>query len=109
MATPLQPKTNGGPITKFWDAQEVITALEHVKGWLSKNAKKVGRASVPNKRLILDRRVFICVCALQYVASDPPTAKSLATLISQAIQFQEDNLGAQAKNPSQVRLSVRPD
>lgn len=82
MAAQLHPKTNGGPIAKFWDAQEVITALEHVKGWLSKNAKK-------------------------YVAADPPTAKSLATLISQTIQFQEDNLGAQAKNPPQVRMPMR--
>ena len=37
----LQPKNSGGPIVKFWDAPETITALEHVKGWLSKHAKKV--------------------------------------------------------------------
>ena len=36
----LQPKNSGGPIVKFWDAPETITALEHVKGWLSKHAKK---------------------------------------------------------------------
>ena len=37
----LQPKNSGGPITKFWDAPETIQALEHVKGWLCKHAKKV--------------------------------------------------------------------
>ena len=37
----LQPKNSGGPIVKFWDAPEIVTALEHVKGWLSKHAKKV--------------------------------------------------------------------
>jgi len=37
----LQPKNSGGPIIKFWDAPETITALEHVKGWMSKHAKKV--------------------------------------------------------------------
>ena len=37
----LQPKTNGGPATKFWEAQETISALEHVKGWLCKHTKKV--------------------------------------------------------------------
>ena len=41
MASPLQPRNNGAPIAKFWDAPETITALEHVKGWLSKNCKKV--------------------------------------------------------------------
>ena len=41
MAASLQAKTNGGPIAKFWDAPEVIGKLEHVKGWLCKNAKKV--------------------------------------------------------------------
>ena len=35
------PKKNGGPIQKFWDAADVIQSLEAVKGWLSKNAKKV--------------------------------------------------------------------
>ena len=37
----LQPKNSGGPISKFWDAPETIQALEHVKGWLCKHAKKV--------------------------------------------------------------------
>jgi hypothetical protein len=37
----LQPKNSGGPIAKFWDAQETIGGLEHVKGWLCKHAKKV--------------------------------------------------------------------
>lgn len=37
----VQPKNSGGPISKFWDAPETISALEHVKTWLCKNAKKV--------------------------------------------------------------------
>ena len=37
----LQPKNSGGPITKFWEAPETVSALEHVKGWLCKHAKKV--------------------------------------------------------------------
>lgn len=78
----VQPKNSGGPISKFWDAPETISALEHVKTWLCKNAKK-------------------------HVQSDPPTAKSLAQLISQMIQFQEDCLGKGAKNPQFPRLPVR--
>merc|ERR1712051_424346 len=77
----VQPKNSGGPISKFWDAPETISALEHVKTWLCKNAKK-------------------------HVQSDPPTAKSLAQLISQMIQFQEDCLGKGAKNPPFPRLPV---
>jgi len=78
----LQPKNSGGPITKFWDAPETIATLEHVKGWLCKHAKK-------------------------HVQSDPPTAKSLAQLVSQMIQFQEDYLGMKVNNPPFTRLPIR--
>jgi len=44
---------------------------------------------------------------LQHVQSDPPTAKSLAQLVSQMIQFQEDYLGKNAKNPPFTRLPIR--
>merc|ERR1711962_576420 len=78
----LQPKNSGGPITKFWEAPETVSALEHVKGWLCKHAKK-------------------------HVQSDPPTAKSLAQLVSQMIQFQEDYLGKSVKSPPFTRLPIR--
>merc|ERR1711874_391615 len=78
----LQPKNSGGPITKFWEAPETVSALEHVKGWLCKHAKK-------------------------HVQSDPPTAKSLAQLVSQMIQFQEDYLGMKVNNPPFTRLPIR--
>jgi hypothetical protein len=48
----LQPRNSGSPILKFWEAQETITALEHVKGWLSKNAKKVSK-NVQSRHLFL--------------------------------------------------------
>ena len=38
--------------------------------------------------------------------SDPPTAKSLAQLVSQVIQFQEDYLGKSVKSPPFTRLPV---
>lgn len=59
-----------------------MTALEPVKGWLSKHAKK-------------------------HIQSDPPTAKSLAQLIPQLLQFQEDNFGKGVKSPPFTRLPVR--
>ncbi len=78
----LEPKKTGGPIGKFWDSSEIVTSLEIVKGWLGKAAKK-------------------------YIASDPPTAKYLAQLISQLIQFQDDHLGKGAKQPPFLRLPMR--
>merc|ERR1719215_889219 len=78
----LQPKNSGGPINKFWEAQETISALETVNTWLKKHAKK-------------------------HVQADPPTAKSLAQLINQMLQFQEDALGKDGKNSPFPRLPVR--
>ena len=54
MASPLQPRNNGAPIAKFWEAPETITALEHVKGWLSKNCKKVSSKTIPKPLNDLD-------------------------------------------------------
>ena len=50
----LQPKNSGGPITKFWEAPETISALEHVKGWLCKHAKKVRKVIVDKKSVEFD-------------------------------------------------------
>ena len=98
----LFPKKNGGPIQKLWDAADIIQSLESVKGWLSKNAKKVSSEVKPvSKTYLTGFRVL-----LQHVQSDPPTAKSLAQLIAQMIQFQDTELGKGVKNPSFTRLPV---
>jgi len=78
----LEPRESGGPIQKFWEESGTIAALEQVKSWLLKNAKK-------------------------HVASDPPTGKSLSQLLQQFIELQETYLGRKAKNPPLVRLPVR--
>lgn len=39
--------------------------------------------------------------------TDPPTNKSLATLVIQLLQFQEDNLGKNVTKPPMTRLPVR--
>lgn len=102
----LQPKNSGGPATKFWEAPETISALEHVKGWLCKHAKKVGPEKQGNLKFESSNSKSIFL-TFQYVQSDPPTAKSIAQLVSQLIQFQEDNLGKGVKNPPFLRLPVR--
>ena len=63
MASVLQPKTSGGPITKFWEAPETISALEHVKGWLCKHAKKVGLLSNLNIEYLID---YLSVAGRQF-------------------------------------------
>lgn len=39
--------------------------------------------------------------------TDPPSNKSLATLLVQLLQFQEDNLGKNVSKPPMTRLPVR--
>jgi SWI/SNF related-matrix-associated actin-dependent regulator of chromatin subfamily C len=53
------------------------------------------------------RVIAFFLSLFEHVVSDPPTAKSLSQLISQVIQFQEDNLGKAVKSPPFVRLPVR--
>ncbi|KAL6262562.1 hypothetical protein P5V15_005354 [Pogonomyrmex californicus] len=78
----LGPKKDGGPNAKFFEAPEVLTQLDGVKQWLLKNCKK-------------------------YVQTDPPTNKSLATLLVQLLQFQEDNLGKNISKPPMTRLPMK--
>ena len=51
-------------------------------------------------------KIIYSYSILQHVQSDPPTAKSLAQLVSQMIQFQEDYLGFKVDNPPFTRLPV---
>jgi len=43
---------------------------------------------------------------VQYLQADPPTNKTLAALVLQLIQFQEDNLGKNVSKPPLTRLPV---
>ena len=78
----LAPKKDGGPNAKFFESPEILTQLDGIKQWLLKNCKK-------------------------YVQTDPPTNKSLATLIVQLLQFQEDNLGKNVTKPPMTRLPMK--
>ena len=42
----------------------------------------------------------------QYVQADPPTNKSLATLVIQLLQFQEDAFGKSVSKPALTKLPV---
>ena len=43
----------------------------------------------------------------QFVQSDPPTSKTLSTLIIQMLQFQEDALGKSSQKPPMTRIPVK--
>ncbi|XP_014605204.1 PREDICTED: SWI/SNF complex subunit SMARCC2 isoform X2 [Polistes canadensis] len=76
------PKKDGGPNAKFFESAEILAQLDGVKQWLLKNCKK-------------------------YVQTDPPTNKSLATLVVQLLQFQEDNLGKNVTKPPMTRVPMK--
>ena len=94
----MEPRELGGPIKEFWEDPGTIQQLESVQKWLMKNAKKVRQKIVAEK----PNYPF----TFQHVASEPPTAKSLAQLVQQFIQLQEEHLGRKAKNPPFTRLPV---
>ncbi|XP_026812991.1 SWI/SNF complex subunit SMARCC2 isoform X1 [Rhopalosiphum maidis] len=78
----LGPKKDGSPNVKFFESPETLNMLEGVRTWLMKNHKK-------------------------YLQADPPTNKTLAALVLQLIQFQEDNLGKNVSKPPLTRLPMR--
>ncbi|XP_039281683.1 SWI/SNF complex subunit SMARCC2 isoform X1 [Nilaparvata lugens] len=78
----LEPKKDGGPNVKFFEAPDTISQFDGIKAWMQKNCKK-------------------------YVQTDPPNSKGLATLVMQLIQFQEDNFGKNVNKPLLTRLPMR--
>lgn len=75
-------KKDGGPNVKFYESPETIAQFDTVRQWLQKNCKK-------------------------YIQADPPTAKGLATLVNQLVQFQEDAFGRNVSKPPLTRLPMK--
>ncbi|XP_074652701.1 SWI/SNF complex subunit SMARCC2-like [Tubulanus polymorphus] len=75
-------KKDGGPNVKFYESSETVSLFEPVRTWLLKNAKK-------------------------YVQADPPNNKSLAALVVQLLQFQEDAFGKQVNRPALTKLPMK--
>jgi len=118
----LGPKKDGSPNVKFFESPETLNMLEGVRTWLMKNHKKVrtlrlskseqsefGRIYGPGS-LVFDIIRRCCdgfvLFLVQYLQADPPTNKTLAALVLQLIQFQEDNLGKNVSKPPLTRLPV---
>ncbi|XP_024114209.2 SWI/SNF complex subunit SMARCC1 isoform X1 [Oryzias melastigma] len=80
--TAVGRKKDGGPSTKFWESSETVSQLETVRLWIGKHYKK-------------------------YVQNDSPSSKSLAGLVVQLLQFQEDAFGRRVNNPALTKLPAK--
>ncbi|CAL8287612.1 unnamed protein product [Merluccius merluccius] len=75
-------KKDGGPSSKFWESSETVSQLETVRLWIGKHYKK-------------------------HVQNDSPSSKSLAGLVVQLLQFQEDAFGRRVNNPALTKLPTK--
>ncbi|XP_039593648.1 SWI/SNF complex subunit SMARCC1 isoform X2 [Polypterus senegalus] len=75
-------KKDGGPVAKFWESSETVSQMESVRVWIGKHYRK-------------------------YVHTDTPTNKSLAGLVVQLLQFQEDSFGKRVSNPALTKLPAK--
>uniref|UniRef100_A0A8C2THX9 SWI/SNF related BAF chromatin remodeling complex subunit C1 n=1 Tax=Coturnix japonica TaxID=93934 RepID=A0A8C2THX9_COTJA len=75
-------RKDGGPTGKFWESPETVSQLDSVRVWLGKHYKK-------------------------YVQADAPTNKTLAGLVVQLLQFQEDAFGKHITNPAFTKLPAK--
>uniref|UniRef100_A0A3Q3GTD7 SWI/SNF related BAF chromatin remodeling complex subunit C2 n=1 Tax=Labrus bergylta TaxID=56723 RepID=A0A3Q3GTD7_9LABR len=80
--TAVGRKKDGGPSTKFWESSETVSQFETVRQWIGKHYKK-------------------------YVQNDSPSCKSLAGLVVQLLQFQEDAFGRRVNNPALTKLPTK--
>uniref|UniRef100_A0A8C7VD63 SWI/SNF related BAF chromatin remodeling complex subunit C1 n=1 Tax=Oncorhynchus mykiss TaxID=8022 RepID=A0A8C7VD63_ONCMY len=80
MATSLDK--DGGPSSKYWESVETVSQIDSVRQWIGKHYKK-------------------------YVQADSPSNKSLAGLVVQLLQFQEDAFGRRVNNPALTKLPTK--
>uniref|UniRef100_A0A673CZJ5 SWI/SNF related, matrix associated, actin dependent regulator of chromatin, subfamily c, member 2 n=1 Tax=Sphaeramia orbicularis TaxID=375764 RepID=A0A673CZJ5_9TELE len=74
-------KKDGGPNVKYFEASDTVSQFDNVRVWLGKNYKK-------------------------YIQAEPPTNKSLSSLVVQLLQFQEEVFGRHVSNPPLTKLPV---
>uniref|UniRef100_A0A8C7Z2Y4 SWI/SNF related BAF chromatin remodeling complex subunit C2 n=1 Tax=Oryzias sinensis TaxID=183150 RepID=A0A8C7Z2Y4_9TELE len=72
-------KKDGGPNVKYFEASDTVSQFDNVRVWLGKNYKK-------------------------YIQAEPPTNKSLSSLVVQLLQFQEEVFGRHVSNPPLTKL-----
>uniref|UniRef100_A0A8C8C9I3 SWI/SNF related, matrix associated, actin dependent regulator of chromatin, subfamily c, member 1a n=1 Tax=Oncorhynchus tshawytscha TaxID=74940 RepID=A0A8C8C9I3_ONCTS len=80
--TCLVSDADGGPSSKYWESAETVSQIDSVRQWIGKHYKK-------------------------YVQADSPSNKSLAGLVVQLLQFQEDAFGRRVNNPALTKLPTK--
>uniref|UniRef100_A0A4W5QZT0 SWI/SNF related BAF chromatin remodeling complex subunit C2 n=1 Tax=Hucho hucho TaxID=62062 RepID=A0A4W5QZT0_9TELE len=75
-------KKDGGPNVKYFETSDTVSQFDNVRVWLGKNYKK-------------------------YIQAEPPTNKSLSSLVVQLLQFQEEVFGRHVSNPPLTRLPIK--
>ncbi|KAK0150394.1 SWI/SNF complex subunit SMARCC2 [Merluccius polli] len=75
-------KKDGGPNVKYFEASDTVSQFDTVRVWLGKNYKK-------------------------YIQAEPPTNKSLSSLVVQLLQFQEEVFGKHVSNPPLTKLPMK--
>ncbi|XP_073470086.1 SWI/SNF complex subunit SMARCC2 isoform X5 [Aquarana catesbeiana] len=75
-------KKDGGPNVKFYESSDTISQFDNVRLWLGKNYKK-------------------------YIQAEPPTNKSLSSLVVQLLQFQEEVFGKHVSNAPLTKLPMK--
>ncbi|XP_037107411.1 SWI/SNF complex subunit SMARCC2 [Syngnathus acus] len=75
-------KKDGGPNVKYFEASDTVSQFDNVRVWLGKNYKK-------------------------YIQAEPPTNKSLSSLVVQLLQFQEEVFGRHVSNPPLTKLTMK--
>ncbi|MGH0182898.1 UNVERIFIED_CONTAM: hypothetical protein FKN15_010674 [Acipenser sinensis] len=75
-------KKDGGPNVKYFEASDTTAQFDNVRIWLGKNYKK-------------------------YIQAEPPTNKSLSSLVVQLLQFQEEVFGKHVSNAPLTKLPIK--
>ncbi|XP_072324217.1 SWI/SNF complex subunit SMARCC1 isoform X1 [Scyliorhinus torazame] len=82
VAVAASRKKDGGPNVRFLELSETVTQFDGLRMWLGKNYKK-------------------------FVQADSPSNKTLAGLVVQLLQFQEDAFGKHVNNPALTKLPAK--
>ncbi|XP_069509855.1 SWI/SNF complex subunit SMARCC2 isoform X2 [Ambystoma mexicanum] len=75
-------KKDGGPNVKHYEASDTVCLFDNARLWLGKNCKK-------------------------YTQAEPPTNKSLSSLVVQLLQFQEEVFGRHVSNAPLTKLPIK--
>uniref|UniRef100_A0A096LY01 SWI/SNF related BAF chromatin remodeling complex subunit C2 n=1 Tax=Poecilia formosa TaxID=48698 RepID=A0A096LY01_POEFO len=112
-------KKDGGPNVKYFEASDTVSQFDNVRVWLGKNYKKKTFAVIQqnspcckcNKNMKSTFKVlFVSTIRKlyhQYIQAEPPTNKSLSSLVVQLLQFQEEVFGRHVSNPPLTKLPMK--